>query len=132
VEFTAHADRERVGVGVGIDDLSGARIATCNSETLGVTVSTRRGMRYAFESVVPMSSLKPGVYGMSCAVLTGDHLYDFLPSAVSFDITTVDAETGSVVVAGEGSGPIAMSSRWTVADPMKARYHVASATMVPA
>jgi lipopolysaccharide transport system ATP-binding protein len=130
VEFTAHADREHVGVGIGIDDLTGARIATCNSEMLGVTVTTRRGMRYTFESVVPTSSLKPGVYGVSCAVLTGDHLYDFLPSAVSFDITTVDSETGAVVVAGEGSGPIAMPSQWTVAAPAMESDREPSAAMV--
>jgi lipopolysaccharide transport system ATP-binding protein len=116
VEFTALAERQRVGVGVGIDDLAGTRIATCNSETLGVTLTTRRGARYVCDLTVPTSWLKPGGYGLSCAVLTGDHLYDFISPATSFDIAPIDAESGAAVPAGEGSGPIALPSRWSVAE----------------
>jgi hypothetical protein len=113
IEFSALAERERVGVGIGIDDLTGTRLATCNSEASGVTVATRRGERYTFELTVPASCLKPGGYGLSCAVHTGDHLFDFVSPATSFDIAPIDVESGASIVGGEGSGPVAMASSWT-------------------
>jgi lipopolysaccharide transport system ATP-binding protein len=116
IEFEAHIDRERVGVGIGIDDLTGTRLATCNSEMVDVTLTTRAGTRYAFDLTIPTSCLKPGGYGLSCAVLTGDHLFDFVSPAASFDIAAVDAESGTTVAAGEGSGPIALPSRWTCSE----------------
>ena len=120
IGFTASAERQHVGVGIGIDDLTGTRIATCNSEMLGATVTTRRGARYMFELTVPASGLKPGGYGVSCAVVTGDHLYDFVSPATSFDIAPIDVETGAAVPAWEGSGPIALPSRWTVREQASA------------
>ncbi len=116
IEFSAGAERARVGVGIGIDDLTGSRIATCNSENIGVTLTTQRGGEYSCELTVPASCLKPGGYGVSCAVLTGDHLYDFLSPALSFDVSPIDAESGAAVVAGEGSGPVALPSQWTIAE----------------
>jgi lipopolysaccharide transport system ATP-binding protein len=128
IEFTALAERERVGVGIGIDDLTGTRLVTCNSEAIGVTVTTRRGTRYTFDLTVPVSCLKPGGYGLSCAVLTGDHLYDFVSPATSFDIAPIDVETGAAVAAGEGSGPIAVPSSWTVAQRVVSPEPVAAPT----
>ena len=94
VEFLSLGTRGHVGVGIGIDDVTGNRIATFNSADQEIAIQTTRGGRYAIELCVPDPRLKPGTYGISCALVSGEQIFDFVSPAVAFEVMPVDCRTG--------------------------------------
>jgi hypothetical protein len=116
IEIEAIVSRSHAAVGVGVDDVTGARIATFNSADHNVALTLARGERRSFELCIPDPRLKPGAYGLSCAVVSGEQLLDFVSPAVALEIGSVDAQTGEPVLVGEGSGPIVLPGTWSVSE----------------
>ncbi len=117
VEFVSLANRAHVGVGIGIDDVTGNRIATFNSADSGIATGVTRGERYAVELCIPDARLKPGMYGVSCAVVSGEQIFDFVAPAASFDVQQIDVRDGLPVATGAGTGPMALVGAWSIVSP---------------
>jgi lipopolysaccharide transport system ATP-binding protein len=116
VEFVSQGNRDHIGVGIGIDEITGNRIATFNSADQEIAVQATRGGRYAIELCVSDPRLKPGTYGLSCALVSGEQIFDFVSPAAVFEVAPVDSRTGLPVNQGPGTGPIALSGSWALGD----------------
>src|SRR5262249_38836058 len=101
-------------VGVGIDDMYGSRLMTLNSDESGVTVTTERGGAYAVDLCIPRPYLNPGRDSLSCAVLSGGSILDYVPNATSFDVLPIDDASGTHIEPTEGAGPMRVPCTWTV------------------
>jgi len=115
VTFDARAALPSAGIGIGIDDLYGNRLATFNSHERGVVTAVDRDASATIALAVPCPSLHAGRYSLSCAVTDGGQLLDFVPQAASFEIEPIDLETGQHVEPSPGAGPMALPCVWTVA-----------------
>jgi lipopolysaccharide transport system ATP-binding protein len=112
VTFVARRPVPHAAVGVGIDDQYGTRIATFNSDETGLTVMAERDRAYTFDLSVPAPILNPGRYAVSCGVLSGARLLDFVPLAGFFEVRPVSADTGEHFEPTPGAGPIRMACAW--------------------
>ena len=92
----------------------GSRLMTFNSDESGVTVTTERGGDYTIDLCVPRPCLNPGRYSLSCAVLSGGTILDFVPNATAFDVLPLDDASGAHIEPTEGAGPIRLPCSWTV------------------
>jgi lipopolysaccharide transport system ATP-binding protein len=101
-----------LGVGIGIEDLYGTRLATLNSVDSEVTVPVRRGDTATMEVRVPNPMLNPGRYQMSCAVMSGARLLDFVPHAATFEVQPIDFESGAHYEPSPGAGPLRLRGEW--------------------
>jgi len=113
--FDARTALPAAGVGVGIDDLYGNRLATFNSHEQAVVTPVDRDDSATIALVVPCPSLHPGRYTLSCAVTDGGQLLDFVPQAATFEIEPIDVATGAHVEPSAGAGPLSLPCVWTVA-----------------
>jgi lipopolysaccharide transport system ATP-binding protein len=122
--FLATSTIQHAAIGVGIDDLFGARIATFNSDEVGVTLTADRNRVYTLDLCVPQPVLNPGRYAISCAVSSGARILDFLPQAGFFDIQPIRADTGEHFEPTAGAGPLRLDCTWQI--------HGATAPLAPA
>jgi lipopolysaccharide transport system ATP-binding protein len=119
--FTAMSNVHDAAIGVGIDDLYGNRIATFNSDESGVTMAAGKGNTYTVDLQVPRPVLNPGRYAVSCAVLSGARILDFLPQAGFFDVQPIRVDTGEHFEPPAGAGPVRLPCFWDLhpaADPL--------------
>jgi lipopolysaccharide transport system ATP-binding protein len=114
IRFRSISPVLHAGVGVGIDDMYGSRLMTFNSDESGVTMTTERGGEYAVDLCVPRPSLNPGRYSLSCAILSGGQILDFVSNATAFDVLPLDDASGAHIEPTEGAGPIRLPCSWTV------------------
>ena len=114
VRFRSIAPVLHAGVGIGIDDIYGSRLMTFNSDESGVAVNTEPGGEYTFDLCVPRPCLNPGRYSLSCAVLSGGQVLDFVMNATAFDVLPLDDASGAHIEPSEGAGPIRLPHSWTV------------------
>jgi len=114
IRFRSIAPIHHAGVGVGIDDMYGSRLMTFNSDESGVTLTTERGGDYMFDLCVPRPCLNPGRYSLSCAVLSGGQVLDYIANATAFDVLPLDDASGAHIEPTEGAGPIRLPCSWTV------------------
>jgi lipopolysaccharide transport system ATP-binding protein len=114
VRFRSIAPVLHAAVGIGIEDMYGSRLMTFNSDESGVTVTTERGGDYTIDLCVPRPCLNPGRYSLSCAVLSGGTILDFVPNATAFDVLPLDDASGAHIEPTEGAGPIRLPCSWTV------------------
>ena len=114
IRFRSIAPVLHAAVGVGIDDMYGSRLMTFNSDESGVTLTTERGADYTFDLCVPRPCLNPGRYSLSCAVLSGGQVLDYIANATAFDILPLDDASGAHIEPTEGAGPIRLPCAWTV------------------
>ena len=108
----ATGELSELGVGIGIDDLYGTRLATLNSIESGVTVPVRRGDVATMDLLVPRPSLNPGRYSLSCAVMSGSRLLDFVPHAATFEVQPIHADSGAHYEPSTGAGPLHLIGEW--------------------
>jgi len=113
IRFRSIAPILHAAVGVGIDDMYGSRLVTFNSDESGVTLTTERGGEYAVDLCVPRPCLNPGRYSLSCAILSGGQILDFVSNATAFDVLPLDDASGAHIEATEGAGPIRLPCTWT-------------------
>jgi lipopolysaccharide transport system ATP-binding protein len=114
LRFHSIAPVLHAAVGVGIDDMYGSRLMTFNSDESGVTITTERGGEYTVDLCVPRPCLNPGRYSLSCAVLSGGQILDFVSNATAFDVLPIDEASGAHIEPTEGAGPIRLPCTWTV------------------
>jgi lipopolysaccharide transport system ATP-binding protein len=114
IAFDTRAPILHAAVGVGLEDMYGTRLMTFNSDESGVTLTTERDGTYAMTLCVPQPSLNPGRYSLSCAVLSGGQILDFLQHAAMFDVLPLDDESGAHVEPTDGAGPIRVPCAWTL------------------
>jgi lipopolysaccharide transport system ATP-binding protein len=114
LRFHSIAPVLHAAVGVGIDDMYGSRLTTFNSDESGVTMTTERGGEYTVDLCVPRPCLNPGRYSLSCAVLSGGQILDFVSNATAFDVLPLDDASGAHIEPTEGAGPIRLPCAWTV------------------
>ncbi len=114
IEFRSIVPIFHAAVGVGLDDMYGSRLMTFNSDESGVTMTTEKGGVYTVTLCVPQPSLNPGRYSLSCAVLSGGQVLDFIPHAATFDVLPLDDESGAHVEPSDGAGPIRVPCAWTL------------------
>ena len=114
IRFRSIAPVLHAAVGIGIEDMYGTRLMTFNSDESGVTVSTERGGDYTIDLCVPHPCLNPGRYSLSCAVLSGGQVLDFVANATAFDVLPLDDASGAHIEPTEGAGPIRLPCSWTV------------------
>jgi lipopolysaccharide transport system ATP-binding protein len=114
IRFRSIAPVLHASAGIGIDDMYGSRLMTFNSDESGVTITTERGGDYAVDLCVPRPCLNPGRYSLSCAVLSGGTVLDFVPNATAFDVLPLDDASGAHIEPTEGAGPIRLPCSWTV------------------
>ena len=114
VTFLATSTIQHAAIGVGIDDLLGARIATFNSDEVGVTLTADRNRIYTLDLCVPRCVLNPGRYAISCAVLSGARILDFLPQAGFFDIQPIRADTGEHFEPTASAGMVRLDCAWEI------------------
>jgi lipopolysaccharide transport system ATP-binding protein len=100
--------------GIGIEDMYGTRLMTFNSDESGVSITTERGGDYTIDLCVPRPYLSPGRYSLSCAILSGGQILDFLANATAFDVLPLDDASGAHIEPTEGAGPIRPPCSWTV------------------
>jgi lipopolysaccharide transport system ATP-binding protein len=113
LEFRAMAPILHAAVGVGLEDMYGTRLMTFNSDESGVTVTAEKGGVYSVGLCIPQPSLNPGRYSLSCAVLSGGQILDFLQHAATFDVLPLDDESGAHIEPTDGAGPIRVPCVWT-------------------
>jgi homopolymeric O-antigen transport system ATP-binding protein len=114
IRFRSLAPVMHAAIGVGIDDMYGSRLMTFNSDESGVTLTTERGAEYAVDLCIPRPYLNPGRYSLSCAVLSGGQILDFVAHAASFDVLPLDDASGAHIEPTDGAGPIRLPCTWTV------------------
>ncbi|HXB26054.1 MAG TPA: ABC transporter ATP-binding protein [Gemmatimonadaceae bacterium] len=114
IRFRSIAAVLHAAVGIGIDDMYSSRLMTFNSDESGVTVHTERGGDYTIDLCVPRPCLNPGRYSLSCAVLSGGQILDFVANATAFDVLPLDDASGAHIEPTEGAGPIRLPCSWTV------------------
>jgi lipopolysaccharide transport system ATP-binding protein len=114
IRFRSIAPVMHAAVGVGVEDMYGARLMTFNSDESGVTLTTDRETDYTVDLCVPRPFLNPGRYSLSCAVLSGGQILDFVSHAASFDILPLDDESGAHIEPTDGAGPMRLPCTWTV------------------
>jgi lipopolysaccharide transport system ATP-binding protein len=114
VTFLATSNIHHAAIGVGIDDLFGARIVTFNSDEAGVTLTAGREQVYTVNLCIPRPVLNPGRYAVSCAVLSGARILDFLPQAGFFDVQPIRADTGEHFEPSAGAGPVRLACSWEI------------------
>jgi lipopolysaccharide transport system ATP-binding protein len=114
VTFDALAALSHAGIGIGIEDLYGNRIATFNSHELDVVTAVGRGDVCTMTLHVPCPPLNPGRYTLSCAVTSGALLLDFVPQAAGFEIQPIHAETGDHFEPTAGAGPVTLPAEWII------------------
>jgi lipopolysaccharide transport system ATP-binding protein len=112
--FAAISNIHDAAIGVGIDDLYGNRIATFNSDEAGVTMAAGRDNTYTVDLCVPNPVLNPGRYAVSCAVLSGARILDFLPQAGFFDVQAIRSDTGEHFEPSAGAGPVRLACSWEI------------------
>jgi lipopolysaccharide transport system ATP-binding protein len=122
--FAAISSIHDAAIGVGIDDLYGNRIATFNSDEAGATIAAGRDNTYTVDLRVPNPVLNPGRYAVSCAVLSGARILDFLPQAGFFDVQPIRSDTGEHFEPPAGAGPVRLACSWEI--------HPAAAPLVSA
>jgi hypothetical protein len=113
IEFTAMRTQLGVAVGIGIDDVGGTRIATLTSNQAGFTIDPVAGASYRVELTIADPRLKPGTFGVSCAIVSGEQILDFVSPAATFEIAPIDAGSGAPVPTGPGIGPVTMDGVWS-------------------
>jgi lipopolysaccharide transport system ATP-binding protein len=114
VTFDALAPLSHAGIGIGIEDLYGTRIATFNSQEQEVITAVDRGGVCTMGLHVPCPPLNPGRYTVSCAVTSGALLLDFVPQAATFEVQPIHAETGAHFEPPAGAGPVTLPSEWII------------------
>jgi lipopolysaccharide transport system ATP-binding protein len=114
IRFRSIAPVLHAAVGVGVDDMYGSRLMTFNSDESGVTLTTERGGDYTFDLCVPRPCLNPGRYSLSCAVLSGGQVLDYIANATAFDVLPLDDASGAHIEPTEGAGPLRLPCSWTV------------------
>lgn len=114
IDFRSIVPILHAAVGVGLDDMYGSRLMTFNSDESGVTITTEKDGAYTVNLCVPQPSLNPGRYSLSCAVLSGGQVLDFIPHATTFDVLPLDDESGAHVEPTDGAGPIRVPCAWTL------------------
>jgi lipopolysaccharide transport system ATP-binding protein len=114
VTFDALAALSHAGIGIGIEDLYGTRIATFNSQDADVVRAVERGSACTMTLHVPCPPLNPGRYTVSCAVTSGALLLDFVPQAATFEVQPIHAETGAHFEPAAGAGPVTLPSEWII------------------
>jgi lipopolysaccharide transport system ATP-binding protein len=117
LSFAAITSIHDAAIGVGIDDLYGNRIATFNSDESGVTLAAGRDHTYTVDLRVPNPVLNPGRYAVSCAVLSGARILDFLPQAGFFDVQPIRSDTGEHFEPPAGAGPVRLRCSWEIHPP---------------
>jgi len=129
--FVATTDIHHAAIGVGIDDLFGARIATFNSDESGVTLMAGRDRTYTFDLRVPRPVLNPGRYAVSCAVMSGARILDFLPQAGYFDVQPIRVDTGEHFEPTAGAGPVRLACTWDIQAGTSAAAQPVAAASIP-
>jgi homopolymeric O-antigen transport system ATP-binding protein len=114
VTFDALAALSHAGIGIGIEDLYGTRIATFNSQEAEVITAVDRGGACTMTLHVPCPPLNPGRYTVSCAVTSGALLLDFVPQAATFEVQPIHVETGAHFEPSAGAGPVTLPSEWII------------------
>jgi len=114
VTFDALAALTHAGIGIGIEDLYGTRIATFNSHEHDVITAIERGGACTMTLHVPCPPLNPGRYTVSCAVSSGALLLDFVPQAATFEVQPIHADTGAHFEPSAGAGPVTLPGEWII------------------
>jgi lipopolysaccharide transport system ATP-binding protein len=114
VTFDALATLSHAGIGIGIDDIYGTRIATFNSQERNVVMAVERDEECTMALHVPCPPLNPGRYTVSCAVTSGALLLDFVPQAATFEVQPIHADTGEHFEPSAGAGPVTLPGEWII------------------
>jgi homopolymeric O-antigen transport system ATP-binding protein len=113
VHLRSRVSRHAVSVGAGIDDILGHRLATFESNEVHFSLDVEKDREYSVELHVPHPYLNPGRYFLSVSVFSGRTYFDLLFHVAAFEVTTIDAATGTYFEPIAGAGSLRLPYRWT-------------------
>jgi lipopolysaccharide transport system ATP-binding protein len=129
VHFRSRTTLQALSIGAGIDDILGHRLATFESNEVHFTLDVEKDREYRVELQVPQPYLNPGRYFLSVSLFSGRTYFDLLFHVAAFDVTSVDAATGTYFEPIAGAGSLRLPYRWTCADvASEARSAVTAST----
>ncbi len=114
VSVSSKVPLDRLVCAINLDDMTGARLATFESdERVGAFAGLGPG-EHDIEAVVPPFGLRPGTYYLSASLYSGGHYYDYLVRFGTLSVRPFDDRTDDYVQQRPDLGAIHVPATWNV------------------
>jgi lipopolysaccharide transport system ATP-binding protein len=120
VTFASQVPLSHVVCALNLDDLSGTRVVTFESDDSAGEFDAAGPGRYELEVVVPPFGLRPGKYLLSASIYSGGHFYDYLLHFGMVSVLPFDLLQQRYVGERPDRGPICVRSGWRVVEASEA------------